>query len=42
MLETNELNQVAMIMIPKNKSSNKIVLPGRFCLDILQYQLPLQ
>ena len=23
MLETNELNQAAMIMIPKNKSSNK-------------------
>ncbi len=42
MLETNELNQAAMIMIPKNKSSNKIVLPGRFRLDILQYQLPLQ
>ncbi len=42
MLKTNELNQAAMITIPKNKSSNKIVLPGRFRLDILQYQLPLQ
>ena len=42
MLETNELNQTAMIMIPKNKSSNKIVLSGQFRLDILQYQLPLQ
>ena len=48
MLETNELNQAAMITIAKNpfkiksKNFNKIALPGRFRLDIFQYQQPLQ
>ena len=45
MLETNELNQAAMITIAKKISKSlklKIALPGRFRLDIFQYQQPLQ
>ena len=44
MLETNELNQAAMITIAKTSKSLKlkIALPGRFRLDIFQYQQPLQ